>query len=59
MQGFKTFTTNAVVLVLSVLEYFGAINITEADEAAVAAGVMAVAGIVLRLMTKTPVFEKE
>lgn len=59
MKGFKTFATNAVVLILSGLEYFGGIDITEADETAAVAGVLAVVGIVLRFMTKTAVFEKE
>lgn len=56
MQGFKTITINA--LVIAGFAYIG-VAVPEAEATSLVAGALALTNIVLRCVTKTPVFQPQ
>ena len=57
MQGYKTLTTNAILGVFEMLELAFDTPIGVDDQTAAVAGLVALVNIILRFVTKTPVFE--
>lgn len=56
MKGYKTIIVNAVTLISSVFVVIG-FDIPEANWAALTTGIVAMANIILRFVTTTPVGE--
>ena len=56
--GYKTIIANGIVLLLAAIELVAQIDIAGADETAITAGVLAVANLILRVVTKGRVGEE-
>lgn len=58
MKGYKTFVTNGILALLSGIELATNQEIAVDDQTAIIAGTLAVINIILRFVTKTPIFRK-